>query len=64
VTGAGREFTCARCGLVVHTHQPVEETLAEAKAEWGPAIEDPADRVSLCDDCYTAFMAWWKAQQS
>lgn len=52
-------FECAKCHRTFTKTRSEEEVLAEARSMFGAeAVADPADRVSLCDDCHHEVLAW------
>ena len=55
-------FTCAKCGDVFDKDedQTEEDKVAEMRRNVGEV--DEADKITICDDCYNAFMKWWKPQ--
>ncbi len=60
---AGSEYTCAQCGGTFTRASDDAKAIAEAARDFGvpEAHRDPA-MVIVCDDCYRAFMVWWREQ--
>jgi hypothetical protein len=52
-------YTCASCGGVFVKGWSDEEARAEHEAVFGLTVEQVADPVTICDDCYVAMRAWW-----
>jgi uncharacterized protein YlaI len=61
MTGPARFFTCQLCGRRVHTHDLIEDVVAEATANFGPIPEGGSEAASVCDDCYQRVMTWAEA---
>jgi hypothetical protein len=55
----GDEFTCHVCGRSFESSSTYEDAVAEAVRDFGEVAED-ADAV--CDDCYNAFMEWFRGR--
>ena len=58
----GRMCTCENCGLTFESGWTEEEAKAEAVENFGKNVTEDLEQVTLCDDCYTEFMAWWNAK--
>jgi hypothetical protein len=56
-------FTCARCKRTFDKERSDEEALAETHKVFG-SLADQGPMSVLCDDCYQAFMRFWRARQN
>lgn len=55
------EFRCAKCGETFSKAWSEEEARAEEAALFG--ANDP-DAAVLCDDCYRAFLRWFRGDDA
>jgi len=51
--------TCANCGGTFTALQSDQDAVAEAEIVFGRELP-PADRATLCDDCYREFLVWFE----
>jgi len=60
---AGSEYTCANCRRTFLRTSDDAVAIAEAARDFGVADADRNPTMQIiCDDCYRAFMAWWREQ--
>jgi len=62
VPPAAKPYTCEKCGKEFEQEDgwTDADALEEMRDNFGDLDED--DKATICDDCYKAFMKWWKPQ--
>jgi hypothetical protein len=62
-----RPFQCAQCGGTFESPRADEDAQAEAAETFGVRGDAPPEDTPngegmaiVCDDCYQAFMKWWR----
>lgn len=54
-------YTCAKCGGSFESFND-DAAQEEALLNWGQRGDMPGMAI-VCDDCYQAFMAWWRDEK-
>jgi hypothetical protein len=55
-------YTCAHCGGTFVSHHDASAQ-RESLALWGRRGDAPGMTI-VCDDCFQAFMSWWRDEPS